>query len=86
MNAVDNDQQHEEVEYDEIPEWPDPSQLEIAEDFLPLPDQLVFNETNNADLFAELLESAYEGGAILRGEQLPSRKFEVGSDGNVEQI
>ena len=31
----------------------------------------------NEDLFAELLESVREGGAILRGEKAPSRKFEI---------
>lgn len=29
------------------------------------------------DLFAELVESVREGGALLRGEQAPSRAFEV---------
>lgn len=29
------------------------------------------------DLFTELLESVREGGAILRGEKEPSRKFEI---------
>ncbi len=33
----------------------------------------------NEDLFAELLESVREGGAILRGEKAPSRKFEIES-------
>jgi len=28
-------------------------------------------------LFAELLESVREGGSILRGEQLPTRSFEI---------
>lgn len=31
----------------------------------------------NEALFAELLESVREGGAILRGEKEPSRKFEI---------
>ena len=31
----------------------------------------------NDDLFAELLESVREGGAILRGEKAPLRKFEI---------
>ena len=31
----------------------------------------------NKGLFAELLESVREGGAILRGEKAPSRKFEI---------
>ena len=31
----------------------------------------------NEDLFAELLESVRAGGAILRGEKAPSRKFEI---------
>jgi len=31
----------------------------------------------NEDLFAELLTSVREGGAILRGERAPSRSFEV---------
>lgn len=31
----------------------------------------------NEILFAELLESVREGGAILRGEKEPSRKFEI---------
>ncbi len=31
----------------------------------------------NEELFAELLESVREGGAILRGEKAPSRKFEI---------
>ncbi len=35
----------------------------------------------NEDLFAELLESVREGGAILRGEKAPSRKFEIEAPG-----
>lgn len=31
----------------------------------------------NEEFFTELLESVREGGAILRGEREPSRKFEV---------
>jgi len=31
----------------------------------------------NNELFAELLESVRQGGAILRGEKAPSRKFEI---------
>lgn len=31
----------------------------------------------NDELFSELLASVREGGAILRGEQVPSRRFEV---------
>jgi putative transcriptional regulator len=31
----------------------------------------------NEDLFAELLTSVREGGAILRGDRTPSRSFEV---------
>jgi len=31
----------------------------------------------NEELFAELLESVREGGAILRGEREPSRKFMI---------
>jgi hypothetical protein len=31
----------------------------------------------NEELFAELLESAREGGAILRVEKEPSRRFEL---------
>lgn len=31
----------------------------------------------NDELFNELLESVREGGAILRGEQAPARKFEL---------
>ncbi|MFN8492609.1 MAG: NadS family protein [Caldilineaceae bacterium] len=31
----------------------------------------------NDELFAELLESVREGGAILRGEREPARKFEL---------
>lgn len=34
-----------------------------------------------AKMFDELLESVREGGAILRGEKEPSRRFEVGSSG-----
>jgi|GEM_PF-3192960 len=30
----------------------------------------------NDELFDELLESVQEGGAILRGEKAPSRRFE----------
>jgi putative transcriptional regulator len=30
-------------------------------------------------MFAELLESVREGGAILRGERAPSRRFEIAS-------
>jgi len=33
----------------------------------------------NDELFAELLESVREGGAILRGQKQPARKFEVGA-------
>jgi putative transcriptional regulator len=32
-------------------------------------------------MFEELLESVREGGAILRGQTKPSRRFEVGSSG-----
>jgi putative transcriptional regulator len=39
----------------------------------------------NEELFAELLESVREGGAILRGEKAPSRKFEIESP-NAKQI
>lgn len=39
----------------------------------------------NDDLFTELLESVREGGAILRGEKKPSRKFEI-STPNVKKI
>ena len=31
----------------------------------------------NDDLFAELVDSVREGGAILRGEKDPSRRFEI---------
>jgi putative transcriptional regulator len=31
----------------------------------------------NDELFDELLESVREGGAIIRGEKLPSRSFEL---------
>ncbi len=31
----------------------------------------------NDDLFAELVESVREGGAILRGEKAPARQFEI---------
>ena len=31
----------------------------------------------NDELFAELLESVREGGAILRGQKEPARKFEI---------
>ena len=34
-----------------------------------------------AKMFEELLESVREGGAILRGQKKPSRRFEVGSSG-----
>lgn len=39
----------------------------------------------NEELFAELLDSVREGGAILRGEKAPSRKFEIETP-NVKQI
>jgi len=39
----------------------------------------------NEDLFAELLESVREGGAILRGEKEPERKFMIEAP-NVKQI
>ena len=32
-------------------------------------------------MFEELLESVREGGAILRGQKKPSRRFEVGACG-----
>ena len=32
-------------------------------------------------MFEELLESVREGGAILRGQKKPSRRFEVGPSG-----
>ena len=32
-------------------------------------------------MFDELLESVREGGAILRGQRKPSRRFEIGSSG-----
>lgn len=31
----------------------------------------------NDELFAELMESVREGGAILRGERTPSRRFKI---------
>ncbi len=34
-----------------------------------------------AKMFEELLESVREGGAILRGQRKPSRRFEIGSSG-----
>lgn len=39
----------------------------------------------NDELFADLIESVREGGAILRGEKTPSRKFEIEAP-NVKQI
>ena len=39
----------------------------------------------NDELFNELLESVREGGAILRGQKEPARKFEVKAP-NVKQI
>ena len=39
----------------------------------------------NDELFAELLASVREGSAILRGEQAPSRRFEVSAP-DVKQI
>jgi putative transcriptional regulator len=39
----------------------------------------------NDEMFAELLESVREGGAILRGEKTPSRHFEVETP-NVKEI
>ena len=39
----------------------------------------------NDELFAELVESAREGGAILRGEKEPSRRFELAAP-DVKQI
>jgi putative transcriptional regulator len=39
----------------------------------------------NDNLFAELLESVREGGAILRGQQVPARKFEIKAP-DVKQI
>jgi len=39
----------------------------------------------NDELFAELLESVREGGAILRGEKAPSRKVEIAAP-DVKQI
>ena len=39
----------------------------------------------NEELFTELLASVREGGAILRGEQAPSRRFEVSAP-DVKQI
>ncbi len=39
----------------------------------------------NDELFAELVESVKEGGAILRGEQAPARKFELPTP-DVKQI
>ena len=37
-------------------------------------------------LFAELLESVREGGAILKGEAAPSRAFEVGLPTHTRQL
>ena len=37
------------------------------------------------ELFTELLENVHEGGAILRAEKLPSRKFTVEKP-DVQQI
>ena len=34
-----------------------------------------------AKMFAELLESVREGGAILRGQEKPSRRIVIGSSG-----
>ena len=34
-----------------------------------------------AKMFEELLESVREGGAILRGQRKPSRRFEIGPSG-----
>ena len=39
----------------------------------------------NDELFAELVESVREGGAILRGEQEPTRRFEIAAP-DVKQI
>ncbi len=39
----------------------------------------------NDELFAELLDSVREGGAILRGEQAASRRFEISAP-DVKQI
>lgn len=39
----------------------------------------------NDELFTELFASVREGGAILRGEQAPSRRFEVSAP-DVKQI
>ena len=39
----------------------------------------------NDELFAELVESVREGGAILRGEKEPSRRFELAAP-DVKQI
>jgi len=39
----------------------------------------------NNELFAELVESVREGGAILRGEKAPSRRFELAAP-DVKQI
>jgi putative transcriptional regulator len=39
----------------------------------------------NEELVAELLESVREGGAMLRGEKAPARRFEIESP-NVKQI
>ena len=39
----------------------------------------------NDELFAELIESVREGGAILRGEKEPSRRFELAAP-DVKQI
>jgi hypothetical protein len=38
------------------------------------------------ELFDELLESAYEGGVILRAEKSPSRKFTFVSMNNGESV
>lgn len=39
----------------------------------------------NEELFTELVESVREGGAILRGEKKPSRRFEIAAP-DVKQI
>jgi putative transcriptional regulator len=39
----------------------------------------------NDELFAELMDSVREGGAILRGEKEPSRRFEIAAP-DVKQI
>lgn len=39
----------------------------------------------NEELFAELLESVREGGAILRGERAPARRFDIKAP-DVKQI